>query len=164
MKKIIKHYLLFVCCVSANVYACEVDLCKADEMVIASCRLSEAKGRVVSFCASANKKTISYRVGSNSDLEMNIQFSNKKPVSRWLDVGTYTTYFGFRRAAYSYVLGVPQESLGARAFLEVAKNDKILTSVDCVDNSYGEKNIDSEAIINVQDDLVRSNGFLFPPY
>jgi hypothetical protein len=159
-----KFCLLFIYFVSVDAYASETTLCRINEIVIASCRLDEAKGRVVSFCANTNKNIVTYRVGSNSDLEMDIKFSKRKPVSRWLDIGTYTTYFGFRREAYSYVFGVPQESLGAKAFLEVIKNDKIIASLDCTDNSYGEKNIDSEAIISVGDDSVRDNEFLFPPY
>lgn len=164
MTKTTKFLLLFACCLSASTYADETSLCKASEITIASCHLDEAKDRTISFCANGSNNTVNYRFGSTSNLEMNIQFSPKKPVNRWLDVATYTTYFGFRRASYSYVFGIPQESLGARAFLDIAKNDKILVSLYCTDNSYGEKNIDSESIINVPDDSVRNNDFLFPPY
>lgn len=49
----------------------------------------------------------------------------KNKLKRWLDLGTYTTYFGFNKGGYSYVLGVPEEKPGAVAFLDVKKMEKL---------------------------------------
>jgi hypothetical protein len=138
-------------------------LCDSDEIMVASCVLNEKKRRVLSFCSSADKKTIVYRFGVEQKIDLINDFSVRSPVSRWIDKWTYTTYLGFRVNEYSYVLGVPQEKYGARAFLEVAKNDVALMDRSCLENSFGEKDLDSEAIMDVEDRIVRDNKFLFPP-
>jgi hypothetical protein len=147
--------------VSAN--ESKEDLCGSDEIMVASCSLNEKKNRILSFCASADKKTIFYRFGTKSTIELMKSFSIEKPVFRWVDAATYTTYFGFRSSGYSYVFGVPQEVLGARAFLEVTSLNKSVMSRTCTDNSFGRKSIMSEAVRDVEDSMVRGGGFLFPP-
>ena len=121
------------------------------------------KNRVLSFCASADKKIVNYRFGLSSKVELDAVFSSEAPLSRWVDTATYTVYLGFRRAKYSYVFGVPQETLGARAFLDVAKDNKDLMSAECTDNSFWEKDLGTEAIKEVENEFVRSNSFIFPP-
>lgn len=142
----------------------EPNLCTSTEVEIASCELNEKKSRNLSFCADIDNKTISYRFGSRTKKELNIVFSSQAPLSRWVDTATYTVYFGFRRGEYSYVLGIPQETFGAKAFLIVTKNNKTLTDTECTDNSFGEKNWDSDSIQDVDDASVRNNDFLFPPH
>ncbi|MCK1792054.1 hypothetical protein [Pseudomonas violetae] len=144
-------------------HGAETTLCTTDEVMIASCHLNEKKNRILSFCSSADKKVVSYRFGLISKVELDAVFSSEAPLSRWVDTATYTVYLGFRRAKYSYVFGVPQETLGAKAFLDVAKDNKDLMSAECTDNSFGEKDLGSEAIHEVEDEFVRSNGFIFPP-
>lgn len=139
------------------------NLCEPDEVIVASCRLDEKKNRVLSFCTSADSKTIFYRFGTRSTIELVRGFSSKNPVFRWVDAATYTTYFGFRSSGYAYVFGVPQETLGAKAFLEVTSLNRPVMSRTCTDNSYGRKSIISEAIKEVEDSDVRESGFLFPP-
>lgn len=107
---------------------------------------------------------MTYRFGTKSKIELDAAFSSKAPISRWVDSATYTTYFGFRRAEYAYVFGVPQETFGAKAFLEVTKENRPHMSSECTDNSFGEKEMDSKAIQEVKDSVVRDNGFVFPPY
>lgn len=141
----------------------EASLCASDEVMIASCHLNEKKHRVLSFCASPDKRTVSYRFGISSKIELNAVFSNESPLSRWVDVANYTVYLGFRRGKYSYVFGVPQETLGAKAFLDVARDYKDVMNVECTNNSFGEKRLTSKAIQDIEDENVRSNGFLFPP-
>lgn len=141
----------------------ETSLCTSDEVMIASCHLKEKKNRTLSFCASSDKKKVSYRFGSNSKVELDTVFSIEGPLSRWVDVVTYTVYFGFRHGRYSYVFGVPQETLGAKAFLDVARDNKNVMSAECTDNSFGEKSLSSEAILEVEDGSIRNNKFLFPP-
>lgn len=144
-------------------YGAEISLCTSDEVMIASCNLNEKKNRVLSFCASPDKKIVNYRFGFSSKIELDAVFSSEAPLSRWVDVATYTVYLGFRRGKYSYVFGVPQETLGAKAFLDVARDNKDVISAECTDNSFGEKNLSSKAIQDVEDESVRNNGFLFPP-
>jgi hypothetical protein len=138
----------------------EATLCSSDEVVIASCHLNERSNRIVSFCASADK--INYRFGSSSKMELIAVFSSEDRLSRWVDRATYTVYLGFERAKYSYVFGVPQETLGAKAFLDVSKHHKNLMSAECTDNSFGEKDLVSQVIQEVEDNFVRDNGFIFP--
>lgn len=144
-------------------FSAEINLCAPDEIMIASCHLSEKKRRAVSFCASADKSIINYRFGLRPDITMASSFSNAVPLYRWEDAATYTVYLGFREGNYSYVFGVPQETLGARAFLSVAKNNKSSMSLLCINNSFGEKRFKSEAIIDVADNIVRNADFIFPP-
>jgi hypothetical protein len=147
--------------VSAN--ESKEDLCGFGEVVVASCNSGEIKNRLLSFCGSADNKTIFYRFGTRSTIELIKAFSSKNPVFRWVDAATYTTYFGFRSSGYAYVFGVPQETLGAKAFLEVTSLNRPVMSRTCTDNSYGRKSIVSEAIKEVEDSEVRESGFLFPP-
>lgn len=146
-----------------NSYGAETSLCTSDEVMVASCHLNEKKNMVLSFCANPDKKTVNYRFGFSSKIELDAVFSSEAPLSRGVDVAAYTVYLGFRRGKYSYFFGVPQEALGAKAFLDVAMNYKDVMSAECTDNSFGEKSSSSKAIQNVEDESVRNNGFLFPP-
>lgn len=121
------------------------------------------KNRVLSFCAGADKKIVNYRFGLSSKVELDAVFSSEVPLSRWVDTATYTAYLGFRQAKYSYVFGVPQETLGAKAFLDVTKDNKDLMSAECADNSFWKKDLGTEAIKEVENEFVRSNSFIFPP-
>lgn len=151
--------LLSICSV---VYGAEGDLCVSDEIMIASCRLDEKQGRVISLCSGGELGTVNYRIGTKSNVELDVAFTRTVPISRWVDVATYTTYFGFKRSGYAYVFGVPQETMGARAFLEVNRQGALGKSYTCIDNSYGEKELKSPAIVEVEDDAVRGGG-RFPP-
>lgn len=162
IKKLVSVFCIVIG-LSASSLCAETTLCKTDEIMIASCLLNEKKQRILSLCSSADKLNISYRFGTRSKVELDVIFSNKEPVSRWVDVTTYTTYFGFRLKEYAYVVGIPQERYGATAFLEVTKNDLGIMDRNCVENSFGEKNLRSDAIQDVEDELVRGNKFLFPP-
>lgn len=162
----VKHLpliMLMVFFMCTFVRAEDKNLCASSEIMVATCVLNEKKSRTLSFCSSADHKKMHYRVGSKTKLEMDVSFSKKKPMSRWVDIGTYTTYFGFRSMDYAYVLGVPEERFGARAFLEVSKKDKPIMGRTCVTNSFGEKALLNEAMEEVDDRIVRGNHFLFPP-
>jgi len=155
-------FLVFLC-VNVVAYGAEESLCNPDEILVASCRLNEKKDRYLSFCASVDKKTVTYRFGTESKIELDAIFSSNTPMFRWVDNATYTTYFGFRLAEYAYIFGVPQETLGAKAFLEVTKRNRPLMSRECTNNSFGEKELNSDAIQEVKDNVVRDSKFLFPP-
>lgn len=145
------------------VHASEETLCKAKEIMIASCQLDETKTRILSFCSTADKNKVVYRFGKKTNLELKVAFSGANRMWRWLDAATYTTYFGFRKGIYGYSFGVPQETYGAKAFLDITKGGELIRSQNCIDNSFGEKHLLSEAIHDVTDGSVRNNNFLFPP-
>lgn len=149
---------------SQDVFGTEKVLCEPNEVMIASCHLSERKNRIVSLCASADGAMVFYRIGKEQNMELVNGFSKRRVLSRWVDKATYTTYFGFRLPPYAYVLGVPQQTYGAKAFLDVYRDDKGIMLRVCTDNSFGETTFRSEAIREVPDDVVRGNGFLFPPH
>lgn len=86
-----------------------------------------------------------------------------RPLFRWVDKATYTTYFGFRTGEYGYVVGVPQQTFGAKAFLEVLKLNKTIMSKTCTANSFGSERLKSVAIKELEDGSVRAQHFSFPP-
>ncbi|WP_139199074.1 hypothetical protein [Pseudomonas panipatensis] len=149
--------------ISRFAYGNEINLCAVDEVVIASCQLDEVKHRVLSICYKNNGKNVFYRFGRKENVELFVSFSREKRISRWIDFGTYTTYFGFRRGRYSYVLGIPEESYGARAFVKIKKDEEKVMSRNCIANSFGEKLMRSPLIEDVEDEVVRRSDFIFPP-
>lgn len=94
--------------------------------------------------------------------ELNVDFTPKNKLKRWLDIGTYTTYLGFNRGVYSYVLIVPEEKPGAVASLHIKKYGETISTLSCDENSFGDENIKIGSIEDVSDDIVRDNGFKFP--
>lgn len=82
----------------------------------------QLKGSMRQFALLAKGSYI--RGWSLFESELDIKFSARKQMFRWVDLNTYTTFFGFNRGGYSYVFGVPQETLGATAFLEVKNQAK----------------------------------------
>lgn len=155
--------LLIFISMHATARSDEANLCSSDEVIIASCQLKEKRNKILSFCASADNKKVNYRFGLKENIELSAGFSSSDSLSRWVDAATYTVYFGFRRGKYSYVFGVPQETLGAKAFLDVAKGDRNIMSVECMDNSFGDKMLRSDVIQDLEDELIRDSYFVFPP-
>jgi len=156
MKKLI--FLLAVLMMS-HAYA---DECASNETLIASCTLSGKVKRMATFCADPQSDTIKYTFKKGSVSELIVDFNSQNKLKRWLDLGTYTTYLGFNRGEYSYVLSVPEERPGVVAQLDVKRNDKIISSKQCDSNSFGEEDIKMNSIEDVKDSSVRDNGFLFP--
>ena len=155
--------LLLSSFLSTYAYSSEETLCKADEIMIASCQIDEKKSRNLSICSDSDKEKIIYRFGRKNNIEMSVIFSRENRLSRWLDIGTYTTYFGFRKGDYGYSFGVPQQTYGAKAFLDITWKDRLIQNHDCVGNSFGETNLLSAAVLDVPDGSIRDNNFLFPP-
>jgi hypothetical protein len=140
--------------------------CKNSETLIASCTLIENK-KQLSLCENNNQDQISYHVGSFDHTEARVIFSKHNPMHRWIDAQTNVTFLGFTLSDRTYVLGVPQETYGARAFLFIkAKNAPIDFNAPlfCTSNSFGHKNRASEAILDSTDESVRKSGFIFPPH
>lgn len=157
--------LAFVCIsfTSGTVSASEDISCVKNETLIAGCHLDEQKQRSVSLCSSADKETITYRFGTPEKDEMTQTFRATRPLFRWVDKATYTTYFGFRTGEYGYVVGVPQQTFGAKAFLEVLKLNKTIMSKTCTANSFGSERLKNVAIKELDDGSVRAQHFSFPP-
>jgi hypothetical protein len=143
--------------------ASKTTLCQREEIMIASCQIDENLKRILSICSSGDRKSIAYRFGTKSKIEMEVDFSRHRRVSRWDDSWTHTIHFGFKIGEYGYILGVPQETYGAKAFLDVTKGDTLIKSSQCLENSFGEKALLSEAIVDIPDAAVRDSGFIFPP-
>lgn len=81
--------------------------------------------KVAMFCANNNVVRYLFRDINNGNAELEVKFNAQNKLKRWLDLGTYTTYFGFNNGAYSYVLGVPEEKPGVVAFLDVKKMERL---------------------------------------
>ena len=161
--------LSFLCAVHIAIFSLskavgdERNLCRAVEVNVASCET--VKGKYASICAT-REGLVHYRIGRYSKVELDVKFSARKQFFRWVDLNTYITFFGFNRGGYSYVFGVPQETLGATAFLEVKKSGERFSydeTFTCFSNSFGNKNISSDVIKDVEGVHVRGNGFVFFP-
>jgi hypothetical protein len=153
--------VLVVVCLISSATADEANLCFKEETYIGGCHLAEKKSRLLSFCAQG--RNVIYRFGSEKKLEMEYFFSKDRPLTRWVDKATYTTYFGFRSGRYGYSFGVPQQTFGARAFLEVTQGNQTVMSRRCTQNSFGKEDLESEAIREADDAKIRISGFVFPP-
>lgn len=156
MKKIV-----FICAVMLVPHSF-ADECNADEIMVASCNLPGKVQRLAVFCAKKNNDTVRYSFKKNNVTELSIDFSSKNKMKRWVDLGTYSTYLGFNKGAYSYVLIVPEERLDAVALLQISKNGGKISTRRCGSNSFGEKHIKRRSIEDVPDENVRDHGFKFP--
>ncbi|WP_336215300.1 hypothetical protein [Enterobacter sp. P82] len=156
MKKIL---LTLVLSVAHYSYASE---CQPNETLIASCNLSGKISRLAAFCANKDEDTIRYSFSKGNTSELTVTFNSKNKLKRWVDSATYTTYLGFNRGVYSYVLRIPEEKPGVVALLDVKKNGGIISTKRCSSNSFGEEDIKINSIEDVDDSVVRNNGFKFP--
>lgn len=143
----------------------EKSLCGKHETTLASCHFERGQNKLVSFCAGTLGFT-SYYFGANDKADADVKFSTDRQLYRWVDVDTHVTFLGFDQGGYSYVLGVPQETHGAKAFWLTKKSGEPLdfnAPEFCTQNSVGEKNMINGTIMDVEDRIVRDNKFLFPP-
>lgn len=153
--------ILFITIIAASFYS-YANECKPGEILIASCEISGKESHIATFCANEKDDTIRYSFIKGATSELNVSFDINKKLKRWIDLGTYTTYLGFSRGDYSYVLKVPEEKPGAVALLDVKKNGSVISSKRCDSNSFGEEDIKMNSIEDVSDSSVRNNGFSFP--
>lgn len=136
--------------------------CKTNEVLIASCDLPGKTPRSAIFCANENFNSVQYIFARDRKPELVVNFNQKNKLKRWLDLWTYSTYLGFSKGAYSYVLVIPEERPDAVALLEVSKDGRKKSRLRCGANSFGEKNIKSLSIEDVPDSIIINNGFQFP--
>jgi len=167
------NVLVFVVRVVLALFACNIvlakenagNLCAENEKEVASCLLEGPEPKVMSFCADRLGVT-SYYLRVNKKIEKDIKFSSQRQLYRWQDSDTYVTFLGFDQDGYSYVLGVPQETLGAKAFWLTKRSGEPLdfnAPEFCTHNSFGDKDIVNGTIMDIEDRIVRDNKFLFPP-
>lgn len=62
-----------------------------------------------------------YIFKKGSSTELDVDFNSQNKLKRWVALGTYTTYLGFSRGEYSYVISVPEERPGVVAQFDVKK-------------------------------------------
>lgn len=139
-------------------YASECDF---NETLLASCDFPGGR-RAAVFCASSYKNESRYFLKNGDVIELEVKFNGKNKLKRWLDLGTYTTYLGFNKECYSYVIGIPEEKPDAVAFFDIKKNGRVISTKKCSSNSFGEKKFKNNSIDDVLDGVVRDNGFKFP--
>lgn len=96
------------------------DVCNVGETLVASCNLPGEINRTAAFCANDNH-SVRYFFKKIDSIELQVSFDAKNKLKRWLDLGTYTTYLGFNKGSYSYVLGIPEEKPGVVAFFDIKK-------------------------------------------
>lgn len=135
-------------------------LCNSDETMIATCDLKTEKSSR-SICGIGDE-TVFYRSGTREHLDFAIEFNPPSPITRWIDLGTYTTYFGYRDGERAYILGVPEEKHGALAFLVSRKKNESEDMIECHENSFGDKKYPSKAIKDIDDDYARENKLWLP--
>src|SRR5471030_2293517 len=131
------------------------DECNVDETLVASCNLSGKVQRSAVFCAKKNNNTIKYTFKRGDKPELEVDFNPQNKLKRWVDLGTYSTYLGFNKGQYSYVLIVPEERPNVVALLEVSRNGEIISTKGCDSNSFGKKDIKSNSIEDMLDATIR---------
>jgi hypothetical protein len=136
--------------------------CKDTDVLIASCHFSGVSQRVATFCLNKKNSVIECTFQKNNKKELNVSFSLENKLKRWVDLGTNTTYFGFNKGGYSYILIIPEEKPNVVALLDIKQNGIDISTNRCDSNSFGERNIKSNSIEDVPDEIVRSNNFKFP--
>lgn len=138
------------------------DECNAGDILVASCNLPGEIQRHASFCAEKDSDVIKYLFRRDNKLELEVDFNSRNKLKRWVDLGTYSTYLGFKKGQYSYVLIVPEERPNAVAILKISKGGEAISTKRCDSNSFGEVEIKSNSIEDVLDATVRNDGFEFP--
>ncbi|MFZ5001203.1 hypothetical protein ACOY5P_17685 [Enterobacter asburiae] len=155
MKRMLFSFFLFSSCSIASE-------CNKSEVLVASCHISGKVFRTAYICADKKGVNGRYVFERNSHVEMSVEFNKSYQLQRWLDKGTYTTYFGFQKSSYSYVIGVPEENFGAKAFLNVKKDGKDVMNKECDSNSFGDKKKNGEYVKDLNDEVVLNGKSIFP--
>ncbi len=138
-------------------------LCQKTEIAVVSCQLDEPERRLLALCHSTDTQKVHYRLGHQGQIDSTQMFTEQKPLLRWVDSSAYTTYFGFKKSNQYYSIGVPQETHGAKVFVDIIdKHGQESSSISCVNNSFEHKMLASPAIMDLSDDEVYKQGINFP--
>jgi hypothetical protein len=134
----------------------EPSLCSSYEVNIASCEVDNKSKKAFSICAESSDygksfDSIHYRYGTTTkvSLEYTANTVNKNLFYRGIDMGTYTTFIGFKNIEHFYTIGIPPERHNARAFLTIYRDKKVISNLQCQTNSFGMKNLQSQLFIDV---------------
>ncbi|MFC0178556.1 hypothetical protein [Thorsellia kenyensis] len=125
--------------------------CQENDVLVFSCDLPKNKSAAI--CANQTTQTLNYSFVNNEKIELSKDFDSNHQLIRWLDKGNYTTYLGFKGGEYFYRFILPQETFGAYASIEIHRKAHLIATLDCTENSFGEKNIVSKAIQEIPDEL-----------
>lgn len=113
--------------------------CRQDETLVAECHISGGAKSVAYICADNNGKSGRYIFVRNNKAELSVNFNEGNKLQRWLDKGTYTTYLGFSKGEYIYILGIPSQNFRATAFLDIKKDKRYIAHKQCDANSFTDK-------------------------
>lgn len=146
-----------------------LSLCQKLEVAVVACQIEEPQGRLLAICHSNEisntnvSQTVHYRLGTPSNIDSSKAFTKHKPLLRWVDTSAYTTYFGFKQNNKYYSVGVPQETEGAKVFIEIFdEKGQALSGLSCINNSFEHEMLTSPAILDLSDEDVYQQGGHFP--
>ena len=149
-----------------------LSLCQKTEVAVVACQIDEPQGRLLAICHSneINNTNVTndgpkvhYRLGTLSNIDSSKAFTKHNPLLRWVDTSAYTTYFGFKQNNKYYSVGVPQETDGAKVFIEIFdEKGQALSGLSCISNSFEHKMLTSPAILDLSDEDVYQQGGHFP--
>lgn len=126
-------------------------LCIAGEIPVVSCKINEPQTRIVSICGSTDSQNAVYRFGKKNKVELSKHFTSREPLKRTLVYSAYTTYFHFKNDGYRYIIGVPEEAYGVKAFIDIVSPNGSTNTKECTTNSFAEKKLVSPAIIDLEE-------------
>jgi hypothetical protein len=127
------------------------DPCYSGEIEVLSCTVKHNK-KLISVCGSEDRYYVYYRFGKKRKPELEVEFSAANQIVRWVQPRNLVTFFSFDRGGYSYTIGVPQETFGARAYYFVRRVGESIdfnAPIFCTSNSLGHKNWRSDAIADL---------------
>jgi hypothetical protein len=130
----------------ANAHACY-----SGEIEVVSCTVRHNK-KLLSICGGRDRSYVFYRFRKREKLELEVEFSAANQIVRWVQPRNLVTFFSFDRGGYSYTVGVPQETFGARAYYFVRRVGEPIdfnAPIYCTSNSLGDKNWRSDAIADL---------------
>lgn len=138
-------------------------LCQDSEIAMVSCQMDEPQARLLSICQTNATQKVHYRLGTPDNISVDKTFTEQQPLLRWVDSSAYTTYFGFQDNGQYYSVGVPQETHGAKVFMDAYDQEgQAVAHLSCTSNSFADKAVASPAIIDLSNEDIYNHGINFP--
>ncbi|WP_367109212.1 hypothetical protein [uncultured Psychrobacter sp.] len=138
-------------------------LCQKTEVALVSCQMDEPQQRMLAICHAKDLPEVYYRLGTHDKVDQGVTFTVQNPLLRWIDSSAYTTYFGFKDSDQYYNIGVPQETHGAKVFMDIFdQQGQEVANLSCINNSFVDKTLASPAIIDLDDKEIYKHGVNFP--
>ncbi|MFU9139252.1 hypothetical protein [Erwinia tasmaniensis] len=127
-----------------------------------SCSLPGKVSREVLLSINDKTKEITYTFKKEGKVELSVLFNEGNKLKRLTDSKMGVVYYGFNRGKYGYVIdiisGAEKEEYSMT--FDVKKNNKIIQSNDCFQNSFRSDDIPNNYITDVP--YVDSDNFIFP--